>query len=235
MLRCSVILCLALILPFPLTAKDHKQGPSSKSIQGDTLATYLSRVSRESLVPAPASPGSLWSDNGRLAVLAGDYKALQVGDILTIVVSQDVSAQNAGTVQTSRSFNASSGISALGAHLSTGGVQNLFSPSSTQSLTGKSQASTTSSLTTSLAGRIAAVLPNGVMVVEAERQVTMNNERQTLLVRGLVRPGDVSPTNTVSSNAIGNLQLELKGKGVLSDGVRPPNFAVRWLLRLLGF
>jgi flagellar L-ring protein precursor FlgH len=54
-------------------------------------------------------------------------------------------------------------------------------------------------------------------------------------VRGLVRPGDVTPSGTVLSNQVGNLELELKGKGVLSDGVRPPNALVRGLLWLVGF
>jgi len=39
----------------------------------------------------------------------------------------------------------------------------------------------------------------------------------------------------VSSNSIGNLELELKGKGVLSDGTRPPNPVVKMILRLVGF
>ena len=73
------------------------------------------------------------------------------------------------------------------------------------------------------------------MVVEAERQLTMNNEKQTILVRGLVRPGDITPVGTVLSNQVGNLELELKGKGVLSDGVRPPNALIRGLLWLVGF
>lgn len=72
-------------------------------------------------------------------------------------------------------------------------------------------------------------------MVEAERMITMNNERQVLLLRGLVRPGDISPNNVVLSNAIGNLELELKGKGVISDGNRPLNPVVRWLLRIVGF
>ena len=63
----------------------------------------------------------------------------------------------------------------------------------------------------------------------------MNNERQTILVRGIVRPGDVSPDNTVTSNAMSDLELEIKGKGVLSDGTRPPNRLVRFVLRLAGF
>jgi len=63
----------------------------------------------------------------------------------------------------------------------------------------------------------------------------MNNEKQTILVRGLVRPGDVGPNNTVPSNAIADLELELKGKGVLSDGTHPPNAIVRAILKIVGF
>jgi len=79
------------------------------------------------------------------------------------------------------------------------------------------------------------VLPNGALVIEAERQLTMNNERPVLLLRGLVRPGDIGPNNAVPSNAIANLELELKGKGVISEGNRPPNAVVRIILRIVGF
>jgi len=158
-----------------------------------------------------------------------------VGDLITIVVVHDMAANNATTVSTARNFSASSGISALAGHLKTSGVEQIFSPTSTQTLSGKSQASTTSSLQTTLAGRVVAVLPSGLLVIEAERQMTMNNERQTILIRGLVRSGDIAPDNTVPSNTIANLELELKGKGVLSDGTRPPNPLVRALLRIVGF
>jgi flagellar L-ring protein precursor FlgH len=184
---------------------------------------------------APTSPGSLWTDNGKFSNLAADYKAMRVGDVITIVVAQNLAANNAASVAATRTLNASSSITALLAHASTSAVQNIFSPGSSSALNGKSQAATTSSLTTSLSGRVVAVLPSGVMVVEAERQMTMNNERQTILLRGLVRPGDVLFGNRVLSDSVGNLELELKGKGVLSDGVRPPNPMVRALLWLFGF
>jgi flagellar L-ring protein precursor FlgH len=51
----------------------------------------------------------------------------------------------------------------------------------------------------------------------------------------MVRPGDVAPNGVVASNAIGNLELELKGKGVISEGNRPPNVIVRAILRIVGF
>jgi flagellar L-ring protein precursor FlgH len=160
---------------------------------------------------------------------------MHVGDLITIVVAQGTTANNAAGVSAARTFNASSGINGLAGHLKTSGVQNNFSPQSSQTLSGKSAGTTTSTLTDALSGRIVAVLPSGPMVVEAERQLTMNNEKQTILVRGLVRPGDVAPDGSVASNRIANLELELKGKGVLSDGVRPPNPLVRALLRIVGF
>jgi flagellar L-ring protein precursor FlgH len=207
----------------------------AKKIQREDLAAYIQRMQPQGVMLPSGSPGSLWTDNGRLAFLTGDFKAGRVGDLITIVVVHDTTANNANSVSTARTFAASSGITALPGQLKTTGVAQLFSPTSSQALTGKSQASTTSSLQTTLSGRVMAVLSSGLLVVEAERQLTMNNENQTVLVRGLVRTGDIGPDNTVASNAIGNLELELKGKGVLSDGTRPPNVVVRTLLRVLGF
>lgn len=206
-----------------------------KNVQREGLQQYIERMQQQGPDLAPASAGSLWTDNGRFSNLGADYKAMRVGDVITIVVAQNLVANNAASVAAARTLTASSSITGLLAHASTSAVQNIFSPNSASNLTGKSQAATTSSLTTSLAGRVVAVLPSGVMVVEAERQMTMNNERQTILVRGLVRPGDVQFGNSVLSNNLGNLELELKGKGVLSDGVRPPNALVRAVLWLFGF
>lgn len=62
----------------------------------------------------------------------------------------------------------------------------------------------------------------------------MNNARQTVVVRGIARPGDIAPDNTIVSNELGNPELELKGKGVVSEGTRPPNAIVRLLLRIFG-
>jgi len=78
-------------------------------------------------------------------------------------------------------------------------------------------------------------LPNGFLVIEAVRQMFMNNQHQTVIIHGVVRPGDIGPNNAVASTAISNLEVELKGKGVISDGVAPPNLLVRLVLKLVGF
>jgi flagellar L-ring protein FlgH len=206
-----------------------------QKIQQETLSQYVQRMQQQSPDLSHATVGSLWTDNGRFADMNSDYKAMHVGDLITIVVAQGTTANNANTVSTARTFNASSGITALAGHLKTSGVQQIFSPQSSQTLSGKSQGSTTSSLNTTLAGRVVAVLPSRALVIEAERQLTMNNEKQTIMLRGLVRPGDIAPDGSVPSNYIANLELELKGKGVLSDGTRPPNALVRALLKIVGF
>jgi flagellar L-ring protein precursor FlgH len=229
-----VLLCLALFSPSSTEAQ-NKAKANAGAVKRDGLADYLQRVSAKTPEPVPASVGSLWTDSGRLANMVADYKAARVGDLVTISVSQNLSASSTGNVSTNRAFSASSGITALPGHIKTSGVANLFSPTSNQVLTGKAQATSQTSLITTLTGRVAAVLPTGTLVVEAERQITMNNEHETVILRGLVRPGDLDATNTIPSNQVGNLEVEVKGKGVISEGTRPPNPLVKWILRVVGF
>ena len=216
----------------PLGAKSKgKENPSTRS----GLADYVQRVSSKEPVPAAAALGSLWTDSGRLANMVADYKASRVGDLVTISVVQNLSASSTGNVSSNRTFSANSGITALPGQLRTAGVSSLFSPNSTQALNGKAQATSQTSLSTTLTGRVAAVLPTGTLVVEAERQITMNSQHETVILRGLVRPGDLDAANTVASNSVGDLEVEVKGKGVISEGTRPPNPIVKWILRVVGF
>ena len=188
--RTFVCSLLAAVFVSPLLAKE-KEKKDSGTIQRESLEQYLQRMQQTPLpLPAP-SVGSLWADGGRLSDIGSDYKARHVGDLIAILVVQNITATNGGSVSSTRNLSASSGISSLPGQLKTAGVASLFSPTSAYSLAGKGQAATTSSLTTSLAGRVVAVLPSGALVIEAERELTMNNERQTVLLRGLVRPGDV--------------------------------------------
>ena len=224
----TILAFLALLNVAPLSASRTKA-------PDNTLADYLAHVQMSESAPPAHTLGSLWTDNGRIASLNSDYKARSAGDLITILVVHDLTSSNTGDVSTDRSFKASSGIDNLPGRLSTTGVANLFGLHSAETLAGKGQATSTSKLRTSLAGRVVAVLPSGNLVVEAERSIVMNNERQTIVVRGVVRPGDISFDNTVVSNTLGNLQLEIKGKGVISDGTRPPHSILRLILRILNF
>jgi len=229
--RGTALITIGVVLLTSIASAKRKSTPA----RHDGLSEYLQRVSAKTLEAGPATPGSLWNDSGRLANMVADYKASRVGDLVTISVAQNLSASSTGDVSTNRSFSANSGIAALPGQLKTTGVANLFSPSSTQVLSGKAQATSQTSLSTTLTGRVAAVLPSGTLVVEAERDITMNNQHETVILRGLVRPGDLDAANTVASNHVGNLEVEVKGKGIVSEGTRPPNPVVKWILRVIGF
>jgi flagellar L-ring protein FlgH len=208
---------------------------SKKVSEEEILAKYLARVQAAQPAAAALSLGSLWVDSGRMASLSTDYKAMSVGDLIEIVVVQGVTATNANSVATARTFSASSGVTALPANVSVGRVANLIGLNSSETLAGQGAASTATNVTTNLSGRVIAVLASGNLVVEAERVINMNHEKQTILLRGVVRRGDIGPNNMVGSDSVGDLELEIKGKGVISDGVRPPHKILRTILNFLDF
>jgi|SRR6185437_4703394 len=197
------------------------------------LDEYLRSARHSATVEAPP-PGSLWQTNGRFTELAGDYKARAKDDTIIVRVVEDTSAVQSGTVKTDRKFSASSGINSIFGQ-SYPELSNLFSPQSQRTLDGSGATSSTSTLRSNLAGRVVEVLPNGSLVVEAIRDLEVSNQHQTLIVRGIVRPGDIAPDNSVLSSSVANLQLELKGKGVISDSTAQPNVVVRLLLKILNF
>jgi len=223
----TVLCCLLVITTAGLNA-------SKRDAKNDSLAKYLARVQ----MGQPATPtltlGSIWVDAGRMASLSADYKAMTTGDLITIVVVQGVTSSNAGAVSTARTLTTSGGVDSVPV-LGTGGAQTLLGLHSSEALSGKGQASSATSVTTNLSGRVVAVLPSGNLVIEAERIIDMNHEKQTIVLRGVVRRGDIGPNNTVASDAVGDLELEIKGKGVISDGVRPPHRVLRAILRILDF
>jgi flagellar L-ring protein precursor FlgH len=226
----TIWILLLMAAALPAHGKEHK------APQNESLQSYLSRLpSSAQNEPSSSTLGSLWSDASPFASIANDAKARKLHDLITIAVSEQTLAQATGDVTSQRNYSASSGISALGGHISTSGVSQLFSPTSATALTGKGASDSNSNLQTTLSGEVVAVLPNGNMVVEARRLVTMNNEHRTMLLRGVVRAADVSPNNVVNSTSLAHLEVELNGKGVVSDGTRPNNVGIRWLWKVLGF
>lgn len=207
---------------------------SGRDKEKESLAKYMSRL-QLAQAPAPTlSPGSIWVDSGRMASLSADYKAMVVGDTIEIVVAQGLTSSNANSVNTSRTLTTSGGIDSVPV-LGTGAAQSLLGLHSSEALAGKGAATTATSVTTNLAGRVVAVLGSGNMVIEARRVINMNNEKQTIILRGVVRRGDIGPNNTVASDSVGDLELEIRGKGVISDSVRQPHKVLRFLMRVFDF
>jgi flagellar L-ring protein FlgH len=202
-----------------------------------TRADYVARMEQQtSPPPTDATLGSLWVSGGALTNIQSDYKASRLNDLVTIVVVQRTTAQATGNVGSQRDFNTSSGISGLAGYIKpTSALSNLLTAQSSTKLKGTGSTDASTTMNTNLAGQVIAVLPNGNLVVEAERMVAINNQKETMLVRGVLRPGDIKPDNSALSTVLSNLEVELKGKGVVSDATRPPNPLIRALLWVIGF
>jgi flagellar L-ring protein precursor FlgH len=199
------------------------------------LHSYIEKV-RAQQAAEIRTPGSIWSSEGRLVRLGTDAKAARLHDVVSIVVTESLAASTDGQVKNSRSSNASSNVTALfGALKASNALQNLVGQTSASGLTAQGQSTTNSSLITTFGAEVVDVLPNGMLVVQATRQLTFSQQTQLIKLRGLVRPEDVSAQNQVLSTAMTDLELEVTGKGIVNDSTYRQNPLVRLLERLLVF
>jgi flagellar L-ring protein FlgH len=196
---------------------------------------YIARLQQQ-YVPADdqGTVGSLWSAQARLGDFSSDYKARNLNDTITIVASVQTTAAQSGTVNSQRTLTSNSSITGILGRVPAS-TNPLLAGQSSSVLKGQGSTSSNTTFATSLTGQVIAVFPNGNMVVQAERQIFMNNQHENVIVRGMIRPGDIGPANTVPSSALSNLEIEMKGKGIIADGVRPPNPITRAVLWLLNF
>jgi flagellar L-ring protein FlgH len=230
--RIAVLVLLAVPPIFASPWSKIKPPPkTSEQLRQD----YIARLQQQ-YVPAAeqATVGSLWTAQNILGDFSSDYKARNLNDTITILASVQTTAAQSGSVDSERSLTSSSSITGILGRTPSA-VNPLLSGQSSSVLKGQGTTASNTTFATSLTGQVIAVFPNGNLVVQAERQIFMNNQHENVIVRGLVRPGDIGPANTVPSSALSNLEIEMKGKGIIADGVRPPNPITRAILWLLNF
>lgn len=216
-------------------AKKQKASEPLKTPPELALRNYIDRVHAQHAAEVVTS-GSIWSPEGRMVRLGTDAKAVRIHDVVSIVVIESLAASTDGQVKNTRASNASSGLTALfGALKPSNSLQNLIGQNSSSGLTAQGQSTTNSSLSTTFGGEVVDVLPNGMLVVQATRQLTFSQQTQLIKLRGLVRPEDVSAQNQVLSTAMTDLELEVTGKGIVNDATYRQNPLVRWLQRLIVF
>ncbi len=215
--------------------KKAKAPDVPKTAPETALRSYVDRV-RAQQAAEVRTPGSIWSANGQLVRLGTDVKAFRLHDVVSVVVTENLAASTDGQVKNTRSSNASSNITSLFGALKAGNaMQNLVGQTSASGLTAQGQSTTNSSLVTTFGAEVVDVLPNGMLVVQATRQLTFSQQTQLIKLRGLVRPEDVSAQNQVLSTAMTDLELEVTGKGIVNDSTYRQNPLVRFLERLIVF
>lgn len=222
-----VLLCIT-----SLSASTKKKKPDTAP--AESLDEYVRSVNQRSHQATNATPGSLYTTNGRLADGFRDVRASQAYDLVTIIISDKASAVSTGGTNTSRksSVKASVGSSALpkGA---VSALSNLANTSNAQQLQGQGTTSRESTLTTTVTAEVTDVLPNGNLVIKGQKDIAVNSEKQVITVRGIIRPDDLSPVNSIPSDRVARMEVLVNGKGVVNDVVKRPFFLYRLLLGLL--
>jgi flagellar L-ring protein FlgH len=226
-------LVLIVLLIFPLAAGNKKKVAPQKS----PLDHYLEQASATPNATAPVmSPGSLWSPDSRFSSLAMDLRANRVGDIVTVLVSENASAVASGNVKTARQSTLSSSITAAaGLTKAAGPWANLAGVNTQSQLNGQGATTRQTTITATLSAHVTHVLPNGTMVIEGVKHVQVNSEDQTIVVRGIIRPTDVLMDNTVPSDRVSEMEVRVNGKGVVGDSIRRPFILWRLLMGVLPF
>jgi flagellar L-ring protein precursor FlgH len=208
----------------------------SPSVTRTPLDRYVTDARARSATAPVATPGGIWAPGSRLADAARDLKASQIDDVITVLVVENASAVAKGTTKTARTSSTKNSVAALaGITKAAGPWANLAGVSGDTQLSGQGTTSRDVVISTTLTARVSGVMPNGAMLVEATKDVEINSERQTITVRGIVRPADVSSDNTVRSDRLGQLEVRVNGKGVVGDAIRRPFILYRLLLGLLPF
>ena len=175
----------------------------------------------------PTEAASLWS--GARQSLLGDRRAIQQGDILTVVIEIDEEAEISNATDRSRAGSESLGIPDLfglpqrvNRSLPTGAsLDNAVSINSASSSSGDGSVKRNEKLTLRVAATIVDVLPNGVLSIAGSQELRVNFEMRELLVSGYVRPEDISRQNEITYDKIATARVSYGGRGQITDVQQP--------------
>jgi flagellar L-ring protein precursor FlgH len=224
-------LLVAVLFAIPLGAAEKK--PAEKPVP---LDEYVQQVNQRSHQLSTASPGSLYTANGRLADGFRDVRASQTYDLVTILVSENSSAVSTGTTKTARQSSVAASVaSGLLPKNSANALSNLATTANNTQLNGQGTTTRGATLTATVTAEVSAVLPNGNLVLQGVKEILVNSEKQIITVRGIIRPDDLSPTNSISSDRVARMEILVNGKGVVNDAIKRPFILYRLLLGLLPF
>ena len=156
----------------------------------------------------PATSDSLYKDK----------KAFKIGDVLTVNVMESASASHNADTKATKSSSA--GVS-WGAQRSSHGVPfQDFGITGKENVSGGGRSARSGDLSGHITVRVTEVLPNGNLVINGNRIITVNDEKQIMEITGIVRPEDVSADNTVLSTLVADAQIKYTGKGAVSEKAR---------------
>lgn len=222
-----------LILPFALMScaalgqvgRAPKFSPLEDSFQHSAM--YAAPMPDAVVRKSPSGASSLWEAGSDS--LFGDRRASGRGDILTVVIEIDDSAEIQNSTGRDRTGNETVGVGSLfgipqrlDPRLPDGATMaDAVNTSSASTFSGSGSVSRTEKLTLRVAATVVEELPNGVLRIEGQQEVRVNFELRELIVTGFVRPIDVSRQNEITYDKIAGARISYGGRGLISSAQQP--------------
>ncbi len=177
-------------------------------------------VSAQGLQPPPVVNGSLFQARYGMGLYT-DQQARRVGDIITVIFEEQYqSSKSAQASADKSSANSASVGSMFGA---VPGWKNLnlgVDTSSDRQFSGKGEADRSNSLSGQISVSVAEIMPNGILRIRGEKWMTLSEGDEYIRISGLIRPADISPDNTVSSNKVADARISFGGRGSLNNSTK---------------
>ncbi len=186
-----------------------------------------------SFQPSNLHADSLWRE-GRARSMVGDKRAAAVGDILNIVVQENSSAGKNNQTKTAKKSSIDASIDTFlyspGASkfLTKGGQLPAMKLNGNQSFDGGGTINNSETIVARVAVQVIDVLPNQNLIIEGRRRTSFAGETQDVILRGVVRPSDITANNTVFSYNVADATIKFLSKGNLTDSQRKGWFTRIW-------
>lgn len=238
-MRTAAVLTTVATLGFALSAcasaKDALRGPqlspmSKQAVAASQTATpaVVASMSRPTPPLGMASPNSLWRPGAR--TFFNDQRANKVGDIMTVLISIDDSAKLSNSTDSSRTNSTNGGVpNFFGLEQTLGKIfpagydpAHMITQSGSTTSAGQGAITRQEQINLTIAAVVTAIMPNGNLVIEGKQEVKTNNELRELTVGGIVRPEDVSSTNTIKQTQIAEARIYYGGRGDVSRVNKTP-------------
>jgi len=231
LLRCALLSSVAVVAASCSSIDRLKQigeQPPLSPVENPTTKPGYKPVQMPMPTPQPVvyNPNSLWRSGSR--AFFKDQRAHQVGDILTVKVNINDTAQFQDETQRSRTTTEDSAIqNFIGANTIANPAKavlpgSLLTTNGQSATDGKGSINRQEELLTNVAAVVTQVLPNGNFVIEGKQEIRVNFEIRELVVAGVVRPEDIDSDNSIDLPKIAEARVAYGGRGQITDYQQPP-------------
>lgn len=167
------------------------------------------------VLAAPASAQNLFKERRTSGQMTDPIIAREVGDILTVVISERHRIRNEDTVERSNEtvFNARLDQYTLTQGTFAENVLPNLDVRQLRSFDGEATQEKDSAFDSRMSVVVIDRLPNGVLVVAGTRMMQIDDETKTLRISGLVRPFDITQANQINSWQVADARLSITGEG----------------------